>query len=138
MKGLIARTQTNARMMTKVKQTTHKMVIKKHITRCFNVADDKPKLTTDELYGMIKTTIHDATDIVVGDTEKEKKAWCVRRLYKLLESFDNFIPVVGMYLDNPIADDLEEKAIEILVDWGWDKFHSNKESPTTTYEPSSE
>lgn len=27
-----------------------------------------------------------------------------------------------MFLDNPISDDLEEKAIEFLVECGWDKF----------------
>lgn len=128
MKGLIVRTHTYARMVTQPKR---RMTNKKHIIKCYGANDNKPKLTTDELYGMIKTTIHDATDIVVGDTEKEKKAWCVRRLYKLLESFDNFIPVVGMYLDNPIADDLEEKAIKILVDWGWDMFYSENETTTT-------
>jgi hypothetical protein len=74
----------------------------------------------------IKETLQDVLDtcekILPGKTDREKKAWCVRRVREALEMFDNYIPLIGMFLDNPVVDDLEAQAVNLLVDWAWDKF----------------
>lgn len=97
---------------------------KKNITRCYSMTT-KSELTPDEIHRITKITIQEAASAVIGDSEEEKKQWCVKRLTQLLETFDSFIPVVGMFLDNPLIDDLEKNAIEFLVEWGWDKFSTS-------------
>lgn len=78
------------------------------------------KLTTEKLREHVDATIAESmqTYIPGGDTAS-KKAWCVKRLTQILETFDNYIPVIGMFMDNPIMDDLEAAAIQKLVDWAW-------------------
>lgn len=93
------------------------------------------QLTSSTLEELTKTTVMDSmSDIVLGRTEVEKKEWCVKRLTELLEVFDNYIPVVGLFLDNPIADNIQKHGVELLVDWAWEKFvvEEDAQEKTTT------
>lgn len=77
-------------------------------------------LDNDKLEKLTKETIKESwIDNVPGNTEKEKKEWCIKKLNLLLETFDNFIPVIGAFLDNPFVDDLQSDAIRLLVDKFW-------------------
>ena len=78
-------------------------------------------LTFDKLEEMTKEIIVTCHDIVPGHTEEEKKRWCIFRLKTVLEFFDNYIPIIGAFLDTPIVDDIEGQAVSLLVDWVWDK-----------------
>jgi hypothetical protein len=87
---------------------------------------NKGSLTVEELKEITKDTVlestKDMTDFIPGDCTYSKKEWCVKRLTQVLETFDNYIPVVGMFLDNPIVDDLEEQGVRLLVDWAWNQY----------------
>lgn len=58
-----------------------------------------------------------------GKTDEEKKLWCEGRLSALLESVDDLIPVIGKFMDSPIVDAIEAKAIKLLVDWAWSRYN---------------
>lgn len=77
-------------------------------------------LNQDKLEELTVNTIKESwTDNIPGKTETEKKEWCIRKLNLLFETFDNFIPVVGVFLDNPFVDDLQTDAVRLLVEKLW-------------------
>lgn len=83
----------------------------------------KQDLDIETLHDLAKhTVIKASSDFIPGAKEEDKKEWCVKRLSQLLETFDNTIPVVGVFLDNPIVDDLEEQGVRLVVEWAWDKY----------------
>ena len=84
-------------------------------------------LTFEDLTNIAKDAIEAAESIILGDSVAEKKSWCVKRITKVLETFDNYIPVIGAILENPIADDLEENAVKFLVDWAWQLFGKSQQ-----------
>jgi hypothetical protein len=96
----------------------------KNVNKCYNSGNmsNNQELTVDKLHELTKETVESATTYVPGRSELEKKEWCVKRLSQVLETFDNYIPVIGIFLDNPIADDFEEQMVRLLVDWGWAKY----------------
>jgi hypothetical protein len=96
----------------------------------------KEELTADKLQEITKSTVKESTSFFSpGDSEEEQKAWCIRRLTQTLETFDNFVPVIGIFLDNPIVDGMEEDAVHLLFDWGWDTFREKKKPPTPPTPP---
>jgi hypothetical protein len=70
---------------------------------------------------IVNNVIKECLKLVPGGTDEDKKKWCVKRVTELLEAFDNAIPVIGILLDNPLIDQWESKAIEMLVGWAWDR-----------------
>lgn len=86
------------------------------------------RLTQDKLQELVQETVQTSVNSIPGTSEEQKREWCVNRLTQLLETFDNYTPVIGMFLDNPIADDLEKQAVKLLVDWAWDNFKNSGES----------
>jgi hypothetical protein len=96
-----------------------------------NIKKSNTELTPDKLNELTKQTVNNASVIFTPeDSDETKKVWCAKRLTQILETFDNFVPVVGIFLDNPIADGVEEDAIHLLVDWGWDRFKDDDLSET--------
>ncbi len=82
--------------------------------------NEEHTLNNDKLEKLTKQTIEESwINNIPGNTEKEKKEWCIKKLNLLLETFDNFIPVVGTFLDNPLIDDLQSDAVRLLVDKFW-------------------
>jgi hypothetical protein len=84
----------------------------------------KASLTHECIHQMTKSVIENTFDAIAGKTEQEQKEWCVKELTTMLEVYDNYIPVVGAFLDNPLSDAIEKELVSILVDWGWEKFLS--------------
>lgn len=82
----------------------------------------KASLTHEHIHEMTRCVIESTFNAVVGKTEQEQKNWCVQELTTMLEVYDNYIPVVGAFLDNPLSDAMEKELISLLVDWGWDMF----------------
>jgi hypothetical protein len=76
-------------------------------------------ITVEEIQTLAKHTV---LQDIPGETVEEKKAFCVKHLTQLLETYDCFIPVIGTFLENPISDEFERKAVELLVDWAWEHF----------------
>lgn len=85
-------------------------------------------LSNEAIQETLKDVMEKVELFVPGKTQKEKKSWCAKRIRDFLEMFDNYIPIVGMFLDNPIVDDLETQAVNLLVDWAWDRFHDETTS----------
>jgi hypothetical protein len=54
--------------------------------------------------------------LVPGATEDAKKEWCTRVMMQTLEAMDGHVPLVGALLDTPIADAVERRLVERLVD----------------------
>jgi hypothetical protein len=84
-------------------------------------------LNEADMIEMTKDTLQKAEFMIPGENVEKKKEWCVTRLSQLFEMFDNYIPVIGIFLDNPIVDDLEKQGIRLLVDWGWSQFCKDDE-----------
>lgn len=82
-------------------------------------------LSHEDLNDIVKTTISQSFDLITGSCEESRKEWCVEKLTQVLETFDNAIPVIGIFLDNPIVDNLEKNSVRALVEWGWTQFYSN-------------
>jgi hypothetical protein len=82
----------------------------------------KASLTHEHIHEMTRCVIESNVYAIVGKTEQEQKNWCVQELTTMLEVYDNYIPVVGAFLDNPVSDAIEMELISLLVDWGWEKF----------------
>lgn len=98
-------------------------VVKKYCCNGIEPRMSYCELTTSDLHALTKKAVLEgASDIFLGRTVAQKKEWCVKRLTEVLEMFDNYLPVIGIFLDNPIADDIQKKGVEMLIDWGWDKF----------------
>jgi hypothetical protein len=76
-------------------------------------------ITVEEIQTLAKHTV---LQDIPGETVEDKKAFCVKHLTQLLETYDCFIPVIGTFLENPISDEFEKKAVELLVDWAWEHF----------------
>lgn len=76
-------------------------------------------ITVEEIQTLAKHTV---LQEIPGQTVEEKKAFCVKQLTQLLETYDCFIPVIGTFLENPISDEFEKKAVKLLVDWAWEHF----------------
>lgn len=85
-----------------------------------NDGDAVENMTPEKLEEYTKVTILESlqTYIPGGDTVSRKR-WCIKQLTQILETFDNHIPVIGGYMDNPIVDDLQATAIENLVERLW-------------------
>lgn len=77
------------------------------------------RITIEEIQTLAKHTV---LQEIPGETVEEKKAFCVKQLTQLLETYDCFIPVIGQFLENPLSDEFEKKAVELLVDWAWEHF----------------
>jgi hypothetical protein len=76
-------------------------------------------ITVEDIQTLAKHTV---LQDIPGETVEDKKAFCVKHLTQLLETYDCFIPVIGTFLENPISDEFEKKAVELLVDWAWEHF----------------
>jgi len=83
-------------------------------------------LTFEQIEEIAMEAISTCHTFVPGKSEKDKKEWCEQRIISALEAFDNFIPVIGAFLDNPIVDNIEAHAISMLVEWAWGKFFDKK------------
>lgn len=81
---------------------------------------EKQHITRDQLTHLVKKTV--LANSIPGNTDEEKKQWCVAELQDILESFDGYIPIVGAWLDNVVADEIERQAIVYLVDWAWKTY----------------
>jgi hypothetical protein len=93
------------------------------------------ELTPELLQEYTKSTVVESMqDFIPGSDSNSKKQWCIKRLTQLLETFDNYIPVIGVLLDNPIADDFEHYAIEKLVEWAWAATVVNDDTTEETTE----
>lgn len=106
---------------------THKIF--RQSKRIVMTSTDKPEVVSHALSPeVIQETLKDIIDkvetVVPGKSEIDKKTWCAKRIHEFLEMFDNYVPIVGMLLDNPIVDDLQAQAVYLLVDWAWEKFHN--------------
>lgn len=89
----------------------------------------KSKLTVSTLEDLVKRLVTAAEIQIPGASGAEKKAWCVKQALTLLEAFDDRIPVLGKFLDMPLADWLEEWAIGMTVEWAWGVVFGNTTPP---------
>jgi hypothetical protein len=80
-------------------------------------------LSAEQLQETANEVMEACEKLLPGKTKEEKKQWCIGRLRQMLEAFDNYVPVIGLFLDNPVVDDLEAQAIELFVDWMWNKIN---------------
>lgn len=90
-------------------------------------------LSHEEIVESAKDIIQKSKILLPGKTEKDKKNWCIKKLTEAFEVFDNYIPIIGAFLDIPFVDDLEKQAVSLLVDWAWENFveetdHQDKEN----------
>ncbi len=60
--------------------------------------------------------VHLFEELVPGATQEEKRSWCTRAVVQTLEALDGHVPLVGALLDTPIADAVEKRLAERLVD----------------------
>jgi hypothetical protein len=79
-------------------------------------------LTYEEIVESAKDIIQKSKALLPGKTENDKKNWCIKKLTQVFEVFDNYVPIIGTFLDIPFVDDLEKQAVSLLVDWAWDNF----------------
>lgn len=79
----------------------------------------KSKLTPALLEDLAKRLVLYAEEHLPGATGTEKKAYCVKQALAVLEAFDDKIPALGKWLDLPLADWLEEWAVNLLVEWAY-------------------
>lgn len=113
--------------------TKHTMTQNKNICR-HNKKDmsSNTVLEPEHLKAIVHSTIEKSLHIVPGDCEKEKKEWVVKMLRDVLETVDNYTPVIGVLLDNPMVDGLETQGVKLLVDWAWEQFKSARENTQDT------
>lgn len=71
----------------------------------------------DDLEWAARRLVRGVLDAIPGATGREKLQWVKDRLVELVESLDHLIPVIGAWLDNPLADAAERQGIEAIVDW---------------------
>lgn len=79
------------------------------------------KLTKEALMAVVATMVDNCEWTHLGKTGAEKKAWVVKQVLKVLEVFDNRLPVFGALLDLPLVDNLEEWAVGQVVELCWAK-----------------
>jgi hypothetical protein len=77
------------------------------------------KLSIPMLEDLAKKLVTYADEHIPGATGADKKAYCIKQADTILEAFDDKIPVLGQWLDFPLADWLELWAVTQLVEWAW-------------------
>ncbi|EYB66589.1 hypothetical protein DEIPH_ctg092orf0004 [Deinococcus phoenicis] len=83
-------------------------------------------LTVSGLKAAAKAAAQLAKDLLPGATGVEKAAYAERWLLLAVEEYDNKIPVLGRYLDLPLADRLEAAAVRAAVAWGYAAIESGE------------
>jgi hypothetical protein len=60
-----------------------------------------------------------AETAIPGASGKEKKAWCIDQVVKGVELGDNYIPIIGAWMDLPVIDGFERWLIGLAVEWAY-------------------
>ncbi len=71
----------------------------------------------DDLEWAAKELVILAEDQLPTAPGQTKLDWVKANLIRLVESVDQLVPVVGLWLDNPLADAAEAQGIAKVVDW---------------------
>lgn len=79
------------------------------------------KLDKQALLEIVTALVEQCEWTNMGKTGPEKKAWVVKNALKVIEVFDNRLPVVGAFLDLPLVDHLEAWAVQQVVEFCWAK-----------------
>ena len=95
---------------------------KKNISKNYRIMTNTIK--KESLQEMAINFVRQSMDVIPGGTDNDKKKLISTMLTSELEVIDNFVPVIGSFLDLPIINDMESVAISYLVDWAWKKFHN--------------
>lgn len=82
----------------------------------------------EDLEKAAKAVVKAAYEAIPGEgSGPARKAWCVEQLLRVVEDHDHLIPVLGAWLDNPLADAIErwgvekavEKALGAVLEWAY-------------------
>lgn len=73
----------------------------------------------DEVKKLLVGLVKAAESALPGSSGKEKKAWCVDKAITLVEMGDNFIPLIGAWMDLPVVDGFERYIVGLGVEWAW-------------------
>lgn len=63
--------------------------------------------------------------LVPGASQQERKEWCLQRLVECVEAVDQLTPGIGPWLDTRLADRLERRVLEALVEQVWQQLHEH-------------
>lgn len=52
--------------------------------------------------------------------DEQRKQWYKNQLDAIVEVIDDMIPVVGKVMDLPVVDEIEQKIVDVVIDYVWD------------------
>ena len=86
------------------------------------------------LQGLLLEVIAVSLKRLPGRTDEERKRFCVDFLVTQVETLDNLVPAIAVFLDLPVVDALERTLIEIFVDRVYDSVVSSAATAAKTYQ----
>jgi len=77
------------------------------------------QLTVPTLEDLAKKLAVHIKALLPGQTIGEQEAYATKQALVILEAFDNRIPVLGQWMDSPVADFMEEWIVGLVIHWAF-------------------